>query len=255
VIILKLFAVQDKAEIVFIIYIIINRFAIKVGKMVNIGNSWDELLKEEFEKQYYLDIRSFLKKEYFSKTIYPHMNDIFNALKFTAYEDVKVVILGQDPYHGENQANGLSFSVKKGIPLPPSLKNIFKEIQSDLNVNMDMTNGDLTYLANQGVLLLNSSLTVEKAKANSHSNIGWEILTDKIIEKLNDKQSPVVYLLWGKNAQKKEILVTNKHHLILKSVHPSPLSAHGGFFGCRHFSKCNEFLAKNALDVINWSNV
>ena len=220
--ILKLFAVQDKAEIVFIIYIIINRFAIKVGKMVNIGNSWDELLKEEFEKQYYLDIRSFLKKEYFSKTIYPHMNDIFNALKFTAYEDVKVVILGQDPYHGENQANGLSFSVKKGIPLPPSL---------------------------------NASLTVEKAKANSHSNRGWEILTDKIIEKLNDKQSPVVYLLWGKNAQKKEILVTNKHHLILKSVHPSPLSAHGGFFGCRHFSKCNEFLAKNALDVINWSNV
>ena len=223
--------------------------------MVKIGNSWDELLKEEFQKQYYLDIRSFLKKEYFSKTIYPNMNDIFNALKFTSYEDVKVVILGQDPYHGENQANGLSVSGKKCIPLPPSLKNIFKEIQSDLGIEMDMTNGDLTYLANQGVLLLNASLTVEKAKANSHSNIGWELLTDTIIEKLNDKQTPVVYLLWGRNAQKKQSLITNKNHLILKSVHPSPLSAHGGFFGCRHFSKCNDFLSQNEISTISWSNI
>ena len=145
--------------------------------------------------------------------------------------------------------------MKKGIPLPPSLKNIFKEIQSDLGIEMDMTNGDLTYLANQGVLLLNASLTVEKAKANSHSNIGWELLTDTIIEKLNDKQTPVVYLLWGRNAQKKQSLITNKNHLILKSVHPSPLSAHGGFFGCRHFSKCNDFLSQNEISTISWSNI
>ena len=223
--------------------------------MVNIGNKWDDILEDEFKKEYYANIREFLKKEYSTKTIFPNMYDIFNALKYTDYEDVKVVILGQDPYHGVGQANGLSFSVKKGIVVPPSLKNIYKEIQDDLGIQLDLEDGDLSYLAHQGVLLLNASLTVEKAKANSHSNIGWELLTDTIIEKLNDKQTPVVYLLWGRNAQKKQSLITNKNHLILKSVHPSPLSAHGGFFGCRHFSKCNDFLSQNEISTISWSNI
>lgn len=222
--------------------------------MVNIGNKWDEILKEEFEKQYYKDIREFLKKEYFEKTVFPNMNDIFNALKYTDYDDVKVVILGQDPYHGENQANGLSFSVKKGVTPPPSLKNIYKEIENDLKIEMDKTDGDLSFWAKQGVLLLNASLTVLKASPNSHSNIGWEKLTDSIIEKLNYKQTPVVYLLWGKNAQKKEELITNKNHLILKCAHPSPYSASYGFFGSKHFSKTNEFLKENDLEPINWSN-
>ena len=222
--------------------------------MVNIGNTWDDILKEEFEKQYYKDIREFLKKEYSSKTVYPNMHDIFNALKYTSYEDVKVVILGQDPYHGQGQANGLSFSVKKGIPLPPSLKNIYKEIESDIGITMDKTNGDLSIWAKQGVLMLNASLTVLKASPNSHSKIGWEILTDAIIEKLNYKKTPVVYLLWGKNAQKKEELITNKSHLLLKCAHPSPYSANNGFFGSKHFSKTNEFLKQNNLQEINWSN-
>ena len=182
------------------------------------------------------------------------MYDIFNALKYTDYEDVKVVILGQDPYHGVGQANGLSFSVKKGIVVPPSLKNIYKEIQDDLGIQLDLEDGDLSYLAHQGVLLLNASLTVEKSKPKSHSKIGWQILTDAIIEKLNDKKNPIVYLLWGKNAQLKEKLITNKSHLILKCPHPSPFSVHSGFFGCKHFSKTNDFLEKSGMTKINWSN-
>ncbi|EHL17186.1 uracil-DNA glycosylase [Peptoanaerobacter stomatis] len=223
--------------------------------MVNIGNSWDDILKDEFEKQYYKDIREFLKKEYATKTVFPSMYDIFNALKYTPYEDVKVVILGQDPYHGVGQAHGLSFSVKKGITTPPSLKNIYKEIENDLNIEMDKTSGELTSWANQGVLMLNASLTVLKGQPNSHSKIGWEKLTDSIIEKLNYKDTPVVYLLWGRNAQMKENLITNKNHLILKCAHPSPYSANNGFFGCKHFSKTNEFLKNNGLVEINWCNM
>ena len=222
--------------------------------MVNIGNKWDDILEDEFKKEYYANIREFLKKEYSTKTIFPNMYDIFNALKYTDYEDVKVVILGQDPYHGVGQANGLSFSVKKGILVPPSLKNIYKEIQDDLGIQLDLEDGDLSYLAHQGVLLLNASLTVEKSKPNSHSKIGWQILTDAIIEKLNDKKNPIVYLLWGKNAQLKEKLITNKSHLILKCPHPSPFSVHSGFFGCKHFSKTNDFLEKSGMTKINWSN-
>ena len=222
--------------------------------MVNIGNKWDDILEDEFKKEYYANIREFLKKEYSTKTIFPNMYDIFNALKYTDYEDVKVVILGQDPYHGVGQANGLSFSVKKGIVVPPSLKNIYKEIQDDLGIQLDLEDGDLSYLAHQGVLLLNASLTVEKSKPNSHSKIGWQILTDAIIEKLNDKKNPIVYLLWGKNAQLKEKLITNKSHLILKCPHPSPFSVHSGFFGCKHFSKTNDFLEKSGITKINWSN-
>ena len=222
--------------------------------MVNIGNKWDDILRDEFKKEYYTNIREFLKKEYSTKTIFPDMYDIFNALKYTDYEDVKVVILGQDPYHGVGQANGLSFSVKKGIVVPPSLKNIYKEIQDDLDIQLDLEDGDLSYLAHQGVLLLNASLTVEKSKPNSHSKIGWQILTDAIIEKLNDKKNPIVYLLWGKNAQLKEKLITNKSHLILKCPHPSPFSVHSGFFGCKHFSKTNDFLEKSGMTKINWSN-
>ena len=222
--------------------------------MVNIGNKWDDILEDEFKKEYYANIREFLKKEYSTKTIFPNMYDIFNALKYTDYEDVKVVILGQDPYHGVGQANGLSFSVKKGMVVPPSLKNIYKEIQDDLGIQLDLEDGDLSYLAHQGVLLLNASLTVEKSKPNSHSKIGWQTLTDAIIEKLNDKKNPIVYLLWGKNAQLKEKLITNKSHLILKCPHPSPFSVHSGFFGCKHFSKTNDFLEKNGMTKINWSN-
>ena len=222
--------------------------------MVNIGNKWDDILEDEFKKGYYANIREFLKKEYSTKIIFPNMYDIFNALKYTDYEDVKVVILGQDPYHGVGQANGLSFSVKKGIVVPPSLKNIYKEIQDDLGIQLDLEDGDLSYLAHQGVLLLNASLTVEKSKPNSHSKIGWQTLTDAIIEKLNDKKNPIVYLLWGKNAQLKEKLITNKSHLILKCPHPSPFSVHSGFFGCKHFSKTNDFLEKNGMTKINWSN-
>lgn len=222
--------------------------------MVNIGNKWDDILEDEFKKEYYANIREFLKKEYSTKTIFPNMYDIFNALKYTDYEDVKVVILGQDPYHGVGQANGLSFSVKKGIVVPPSLKNIYKEIQDDLGIQLNLEDGDLSYLAHQGVLLLNASLTVEKSKPNSHSKIGWQTLTDAIIEKLNDKKNPIVYLLWGKNAQLKEKLITNKSHLILKCPHPSPFSVHSGFFGCKHFSKTNDFLEKSGMTKINWSN-
>lgn len=219
--------------------------------MVNIGNSWDILLKDEFKKEYYLKLRNFLKSEYSSKTIYPDMYDIFNALKFTPYEDVKVVILGQDPYHGPNQAHGLCFSVKKGVEPPPSLKNIFKEINADLGVNFSGS-GELTSWATQGVLLLNTVLTVRAGSPNSHKGMGWEILTDKIISLLNEREQPIVFLLWGANARAKKALITNKNHLVLETVHPSPLSAYNGFFGCKHFSKTNIFLEKNGMKKIDW---
>ena len=219
--------------------------------MVHIGNDWDALLKEEFEKEYYQNLRKFLVDEYNHYTIYPNMYDIFNALKYTSRDNLKVVILGQDPYHGAGQAHGLCFSVQKGITPPPSLKNIYKELQNDLGCSIP-SHGELTKWAKQGVLLLNTSLTVREGKPNSHSKKGWEILTDKIISLVNEKEEPVVFLLWGRNAHSKETLITNKHHLILKCAHPSPLSAYNGFFGCRHFSKCNAFLKEHNLSTIDW---
>ena len=220
--------------------------------MVTIGNEWDTLLKSEFESDYYLKLREILKKEYATKTIYPSMYDIFNALKLTDFKDVKAVILGQDPYHGEGQAHGLCFSVKQGIKPPPSLINIYKEQKSALGIEQPLDCGDLTKWAKQGVLLLHTSLTVRAGQANSHKGIGWEILTDKIIALINESQIPVVFLLWGANARAKKSLITNKHHLVLESVHPSPLSAYNGFFGCKHFSKTNEFLITNGRTPIDW---
>lgn len=222
--------------------------------MVNIGNSWDGILRDEFKKPYYLEIREILKKDYVNDKVYPPMGEIFSALKFTPYEEVKIVIIGQDPYHGYGQANGLAFSVKKGIKIPSSLQNIYKEIESDLGVTMP-GHGDLSGWAKQGVLLLNSSLTVLEARANSHQNIGWKQLTDSIIEKLDKRQEPICFMLWGNNAKKKEELIKNSNHYILKSVHPSGLSAHKGFFGCKHFSKANEFLKENKMDIIDWTNI
>lgn len=219
--------------------------------MVKFGNDWDELLKDEFKKKYYLELRQFLVREYKTKTIYPDMYKIFEALKLTAYKDVKVVIIGQDPYHGENQAHGLAFSVQKEVAIPPSLINIFKELVSDLNCYMP-NNGYLVPWARQGVLLLNTSLTVVANAANSHRNKGWETFTDTIIKLLDKKDTPVVFLLWGNNARDKAKYVTNPRHLILQSAHPSPLSANRGFFGCRHFSKANKFLKENGLGEINW---
>lgn len=222
--------------------------------MVHIGNDWDSLLSGEFEKEYYLKLREFLKKEYFSCRVYPPMNDIFNALKYTSYENTKVVILGQDPYHGAGQAHGLCFSVKEGTPPPPSLKNIFKELKSDLGINEPKT-GELTGWAKQGVLLLNTTLTVREASPQSHKGQGWEILTDRIIELLNEKDKPAVFMLWGSNARAKKSLITNPVHLILECAHPSPLSAHAGFFGCRHFSKANDFLISKGFSPIDWSDI
>ncbi len=219
--------------------------------MVALGNDWDELLKDEFRKEYYLLLRQFLKREYRTRTIYPDMYKIYEALRLTSYKDCKVVILGQDPYHGPGQAHGLAFSVPEGIAIPPSLLNIFKELESDLGCNIP-NNGCLVPWARQGVLLLNTSLTVVAGQANSNRNKGWEILTDRIIQLLNEKETPVVFLLWGNNAKSKEKYITNSRHLVLKSVHPSPLSADRGFFGCRHFSRTNEFLAGTGQEPIDW---
>lgn len=219
--------------------------------MVNIGNDWDEILDGEFDKDYYRELRKFLKKEYASQTIYPSMYDIFNALKATAYKDVKVVILGQDPYHGPGQAHGMCFSVQKGITPPPSLVNIFKELNDDLGCSQP-PHGCLKGWADQGVLLLNTVLTVRAGQANSHKGMGWEIFTDNIIRMLNEREKPMVFLLWGSNAQTKTSYITNPSHLILKAPHPSPLSAYRGFFGCHHFSKANEFLKANGMEPVDW---
>lgn len=214
-------------------------------------NDWKIYLNSEFEKDYYKRLRAILKKEYETKTVYPAMENIFNALHLTSFENTKVVILGQDPYHQKGQAHGLSFSVNKGIKIPPSLLNIYKELQTDLGLYIP-NNGFLEKWAKQGVLLLNSTLTVVESNANSHQNIGWSIFTDKVISSLNEKTSPVVFILWGNNAISKEKLITNKKHLILKSFHPSPLSASRGFFGSKPFSKTNEFLKLNGLKEIDW---
>lgn len=218
---------------------------------INFKNDWQELLEEELSKEYYLKLRQFLITEYKTTTIYPNMHDIFNALHYTAYKDVKVVILGQDPYHGPNQAHGLSFSVKPGVGIPPSLLNMYKELQADLGCYIP-NNGYLKKWADQGILLLNASLTVRAHTANSHKGKGWEILTDKIISLLNDRKDPVVFILWGNNAISKEKLITNKYHYIIKSVHPSPLSASRGFFGSKPFSKCNDFLKSIGKKPIDW---
>ena len=204
--------------------------------MVNIGNEWDELLKGEFEKEYYLKLREFLKYEYSHYEVYPNMYDIFNSLKYTSYNSVKAVILGQDPYHEPGQAHGLCFSVKKGTPLPPSLQNIYKELYSDLGIP-PAKHGELISWAQNGVLMMNTVLTVRRGQANSHKNHGWEIFTDRVIELLNRREKPIVFILWGGNARSKTKLITNPNHFILQSAHPSPLSAYNGFFGNKHFSK------------------
>ncbi len=220
--------------------------------MVKLDNDWDEILKDEWEKPYYKQLRQFLKKEYSSYQIYPDMYDIFNALKYTSFADCKAVIIGQDPYHEPGQAHGLCFSVKPGVPLPPSLKNIYKELESDLGIP-PAKNGYLEKWAKSGVLMLNNVLTVRRAAANSHKDKGWEQFTDAVIEKLNEKDTPVVFILWGANARKKCEKITNPIHKKLITVHPSPLSAYGGFFGCKHFSKCNELLTEAGLEPIDWS--
>lgn len=218
---------------------------------VQIGNDWDDILKDERKKDYYINLRKKLIYEYKNYTVYPNMYDIFNALKKVSYKDVKVVILGQDPYHGQGQAHGFSFSVKKGIKTPPSLQNIYKELHNDLGLYIP-NNGNLIKWADQGVLLLNSTLTVRAHQANSHKDLGWSILTDNIIKILNARSKPIVFILWGKFAQSKEELITNDRHLIIKSAHPSPFAAHRGFFGSRPFSKTNEFLQKNNFKPIDW---
>ena len=219
--------------------------------MVNIGNDWDEILQNEWSKPYYLILRNFLKSEYSGGTVYPDMHDIFNALKHTAFKDVKAVIIGQDPYHGPGQAHGLCFSVKKGVEPPPSLQNIYKELYADLGINTP-SHGQLTDWADQGVLMLNTVLTVRAGQAASHRGNGWENFTDRVIDELNKKQTPVVFILWGRPAAEKAKIITNPIHLKLEAPHPSPLSAYRGFFGCRHFSKTNDFLIKNGIAPIDW---
>lgn len=219
--------------------------------MVNLGNDWDKLLKEEFNKPYYLALRQFLIEEYRTQVIYPPKEDLFNALKATSYQDTKVVILGQDPYHGLGQAHGMAFSVNPGIAIPPSLRNIYIELQDSLGCSIP-DNGYLMPWAKQGVLLLNTVLTVRAGQPQSHQNKGWEILTDEIIKLLNQKDETVIFLLWGSPAKKKMNLITNPKHVVLTAVHPSPLSAHRGFFGCNHFKQVNEILERQGRETIDW---
>lgn len=218
---------------------------------VAIGNDWDELLNSEFQKEYYQKLRKFLISEYREKTVYPPMDEIFEALKLTSYEECKVLILGQDPYHGPGQAHGLAFSVNPGIPTPPSLKNIYKELNAEVGTYIP-NNGYLVPWAEQGILLLNTALTVRAGEANSHSKVGWEIFTDRVIELLNEKEEPVIFILWGNNAKSKKNLITNSRHFILEGVHPSPLSASRGFFGCGHFKTTNEILKNLGKKEIDW---
>ena len=220
--------------------------------MIKITKEWDEILDSEFNSAYYKQLREFLKVEYSSKTIYPDMYNIFNSMKRTPFSNVKVVLLGQDPYHEEGQAMGLSFSVPKGIKTPPSLVNIFKEIKAELDIPV-RDDGDLSGWADQGVLLLNTVLTVRAHSANSHKGKGWEQFTDSIIKTISDKKEGVVFLLWGSNARSKKPLINANKHLILECAHPSPLSAYNGFFGCGHFTKCNEYLTKQGKTPIDWS--
>ena len=219
--------------------------------MVKIGNDWDGIIGGEFEKEYYLKLREYLKTEYSSQRIFPDMYDIFNALKLTPYSAVKAVILGQDPYHEPGQAHGLSFSVRDGTALPPSLKNIYKELEDDIGIPAAKS-GDLTPWAKQGVLLMNAVLTVRQGQANSHKGMGWEIFTDEVIKKLNMRDTPIAFILWGANARSKKAYITNPIHGIFESAHPSPLSAYSGFFGSRVFSRVNKFLIENEIPPIDW---
>lgn len=215
-----------------------------------VNDGWDKILSEEYNKDYFKKLVVFIKNEYKNKTIYPKASNMFNALKLVSYDDIKVVILGQDPYHGEGEAHGLSFSVQDGIKLPPSLVNIFKELESDLGTKR--TRGNLEDWAKQGVLLLNTVLTVEKDKPNSHKGKGWEMFTDAIINKINVKDTPIIFILWGNNAKAKRSLITNPKHLILESAHPSPFSCRYGFEGSKPFSKTNTFLIKNKINPVKW---
>lgn len=216
-----------------------------------IGNKWDEVLQDEFKKEYFVDLMNFIKSEYRRTTIYPKQNEVFNAFRYTDFDNVKVVILGQDPYHGPNQAEGLSFSVSNEVLKPPSLKNIFKELESDLKIPFPEHNS-LKKWAKEGVLLLNAVLTVEEHKPTSHKDKGWEIFTDDIIKILNERNTPTVFILWGAYAKEKKKLITNPNHLVIESAHPSPFSARNGFFGSKPFSRTNEFLEKNNIKGIDW---
>lgn len=219
--------------------------------MAILENDWAFLLEEEFSKSYFQHLRSVLVKEYESQVVYPDQDDIYNALKISSFKDTKVVIIGQDPYHGPGQAHGLSFSVKPGVGIPPSLKNIYKELQSDLGCTIP-NHGDLVDWSEQGVLLLNAVLTVRAGEPNSHKALGWELFTDRVIERLNSRETPVVFILWGRFAQQKQKLITSAHHLIIKSPHPSPLSANKGFFGSKPFSQTNAFLREIGSEEIDW---
>ena len=216
-----------------------------------IGNKWDEILKKEYNEEYFKNLINFIKKEYKEKTIYPKQNEVFNAFRYTDFDKVKVVILGQDPYHGPNQAEGLSFSVSNEVLKPPSLQNIFKELESDLKISFPKSNS-LKPWTSQGVLLLNAVLTVEEHKPTSHKDQGWETFTDNVIKYLNKKETPIVFILWGSYARSKKKLITSPVHYIIESAHPSPFSARNGFFGSRPFSKTNEFLRKNNIKEIDW---
>lgn len=215
-----------------------------------VNKEWDHILEEEFKAPYFRQLGIFVKDEYHHHVIYPEYKDIFNAFRYTDYNEVKVVILGQDPYHGDHEAHGLSFSVKEGVPIPPSLRNIFQELYQDVGVRRTQT--DLTDWAKQGVLLLNSIMTVVKDKPLSHKDKGWEIFTDNVIRKLGQREKPLVFVLWGSYARSKKELIQNPKHLILESVHPSPLSANRGFFGSKPFSKINHFLEEQGIEKINW---
>ncbi len=214
------------------------------------NNSWDKILKDEMNKEYFLNIKTFIKEERTKKTIYPTKEDLFKAFKLTEFDKVKVVIIGQDPYHGENEAMGLCFSVRENVAMPPSLRNIFKELEDDLGIKR--TNTDLTDWANQGIFLLNTVLTVEKDKANSHKDIGWQQFTDFVIKEINDKRDNVIFVLWGGQARNKKSLITNKSHYIIESAHPSPLSVYRGFFGSKPFSKINNYLASKNIEEIKF---
>ena len=219
--------------------------------MFNLVNDWNEVLADVINSEKFLKLKEFLTEEYTNNVIYPVKENIFTALNLTSYKDCKVVIIGQDPYHEPNQAHGLAFSVLEGIKLPPSLKNIYKEIESDLGITMSNT-GNLTPWAKQGVLLLNNVLTVKAHEANSHKGKGWEFFTDKIVEKLNEREEQIIFVFWGNNAKSKQKLITNPNHVVLMGPHPSPLSAYHGFFGCKHFSKINEILKSNNKTEIDW---
>ena len=225
-----------------------------MNKNIKIHGSWLKFIEPEFDKEYMKDIKkSILNFKESGKIIYPKNNEIFNAINLTDFEKTKVIIIGQDPYHGPGQAHGLSFSVKDGVRPPPSLMNIFKEIESDLSIKVEKENGNLTRWAKQGVLLLNSLLTVEKGKPLSHKELGWETLTDKIIEVLNLNKKDLVFILWGSHARSKKYLISQNENLIIESAHPSPLSAHRGFIGSKPFSRTNDFLIKSNMRPINWS--